>query len=43
MPVFDDIVSMKYHRMALGKFMFYKYGSEKVEDGDPVNFGGGEL
>ena len=34
---------MKYHRMALGKFMFYKYGSEKVEDGDPVNLGGGEL
>ena len=43
MPVFSDIVSMKYHRMALGKFMFYKYGSEKVEDGDPVNLGGGEL
>ena len=42
-PVFSDIVSMKDHRMALGKFKFFKYGSEKVEDGDPVNLGGGEL
>ena len=25
------------------KFKIYKFGSEKVEDGDPVNLGGGEL